>query len=692
MTFPKNTLALAVMAATVSLASTQVAFAEEVAEKENKAQSKPVLLKQVTVTATRTEKDHSDVVQSIEVIDQAEIEQQQASSVPELMEYLPNVSVSGGPRGSAQGVNIRGLEGTRVLQVVDGARQNFSNGHRGTYFTDPELLKSVEVVKGPSSSLWGSGAIGGVVVQNTKDAQDLLEDDKSLGGYVSQGYHSNNRRSLTSGAVYGIQGDVDWLLNGYYNDGENYELGNGQDLANSGSREQGGMAKLGWNVNEDSRLEFKAQHSLYNGLVPSNPSTIVGTSSPLVERDSRNTNLSAAWLYNPESDFIDGKLQVFRNDTNYEEDRVTKGQKDDTRYKTNGLALTNISIVNKLELTYGLDAYQNKITTVRDTTGGASDARPEGLDGQSETIGAFIQGSFPLANAWELQGGLRYDHFSAEDKRSDSTVAEKKQTDQALSPSLGIIWTASDWLTLTASYNEAFRAPGMEEMFSTGTHFSTPFGNNVFVPNPDLKPEEAKNKEISARMQFSNLLGDDELTVNGSIFHNDVNNFINQITYDPLSSPLPPIDTKTTWVNVEDAELKGFEIAGKYRIQNIEAGLSYGQTRGKDKSTGLALDNIPADKIVADLAYLALQGDVKVGTRYTHVNDQNRVDPDNTVSQYEGYNLVDFYASYEPAAGSLKGLKADFTIKNATDKYYRAAWQELYQPGRSYRLSLRYMF
>ncbi|WP_257286553.1 TonB-dependent hemoglobin/transferrin/lactoferrin family receptor [Endozoicomonas sp. SESOKO1] len=691
MTFPKSTLALAVMAATVSLAATPVAFAEALAEKENKAQSKPVLLNQVTVTATRTEKNHADVVQSIDVIDQAGIEQQQASSVPELMEYLPNVSVTGGPRGSAQGVNIRGLGGTRVLQVVDGARQDFSNGHRGTYFADPELLQSVEIVKGPSSSLWGSGAIGGVVVQNTKDAQDLLEDGQHLGGYVSQGYHSNNRRSLTSGAVYGMQGDVDWLLNGYYNDGENYELGNGQDLANSGSREQGGMAKLGWNVNNDSRLEFKAQHLLYNGLVPSNPATIEGTSSPLVERDSKSSNLSAAWLFDPESELINGKLQLFYNDTRYQEDRITKGQKDNTRYKTHGLALTNLSIVNSIELVYGLDAYQNKITTVRDTTGSTPDSRPEGLDGQSATMGSFLQGSVPLARDWTLQAGVRYDHFSAEDNRSNPDVTNKKQTDQAFSPSVGVIWSANEWLTLTASYNEAFRAPGMEEMFSTGTHFAMGPLKNVFVPNPDLQPEEAKNKELSARMAFAELLGEDELTLNANIFHNDVDNFINQFTYAPAFGSFGP-PTKTSWENVEEAELKGFEIAGEYRIQNIETGLSYGQTRGEDKQSGEALGNIPADKIVADLAYLALQGDVKVGTRYTHVNDQNRVDPDNTVDQYEGYDLVDFYASYEPAAGSLKGLKADFTIKNAADKYYRVAWQELYQPGRSYRLDLRYMF
>ncbi|WP_095211393.1 TonB-dependent hemoglobin/transferrin/lactoferrin family receptor [Endozoicomonas ascidiicola] len=688
MTFSKNKLALAVMAATFSFSSAQSAVAANIKEE-------PALLKQVTVTATRSEKDYSEVSQKIEVIAQEEIEQQQAASVPELLDFLPNVTVSGGPRASAQSVNIRGLEGIRVLQVVDGARQNFSNGHRGTYFTDPELLKSIEVIKGPSSSLWGSGAIGGVVLQNTKDASDLLEDGQSFGGYISQGYHTNNSRSLTSGSFFGVQDNVDWLVNGYYNDGENYELGNGKDLENSGSREQGGLTKLGWDLDSDNRFEFKAQHGSYNGFVPSNPTTNAGTSSPLIERDSESTNLSASWLLNPESELIDARLQLFHNYTKFEEDRVSQGQKDNTRYKTNGLALTNLSVVNDIELTYGIDAYQNEITTKRDTSGAADNSRPESLDGKSITFGSFVQGSAHLTQEWVLQAGLRYDSFTAEDNRSGSNVADKKQDDHALSPSIGLIWSANDWLTLTASYNEAFRVPGMEEMFSTGTHFSMgPMFKNVFVPNPDLKPETAQNKELSARMEFADILGEDELRVNASVFQNDIDNFINQYTYDP-EFPFGPgmaFDSKTSWKNVDDAELKGFEIAGQYRIQNIEAGLSYGQTRGKDKSTGEDLGSIPADKIVADLAYLAFQGDLKFGTRYTHVDDQNRVDPSETVTEYPGYNLVDFYATYEPSTGSLKGLKADFLIKNAEDKYYRAAWQQLHQAGRSYRMNLRYSF
>ncbi|MGI9277509.1 MAG: TonB-dependent hemoglobin/transferrin/lactoferrin family receptor [Endozoicomonas sp.] len=677
MTISRNRLAFAVMAATAGLA--QANEPQEVSS---------TVLKQVTVTATRVEKALGETAHAIDVVDQYEIQQNQPESVAQAVKNLPNVTVTGGPRATAQGVNIRGVQGTRVLQVTDGARQNFNNGHRGTFFTDPELLKSIEVAKGPASSLWGSGAIGGVVVQNTKNASDFLEPGQTIGGYVSQGYHSNNSKSLTSGSIYGQDDSIDWLLNGYYNDGDDYKLGNDEDLENSAARQKGGMAKLGWQMDNDSRFEFKAQHTQQNAKVPSNPSTNVGRSSPLITQDTTSTDLSASYLFNPDSKLIDSKLQLFYTDTEFDEYRIETKQKDNTRYKTLGTAFTNQSNFSAFDLTYGFDAYQNAVETERDDSGAGN--RPDGLDGESRTIGAYVHADIPLAETWKLQPSIRYDRFKSEDNRKDSDVKNKKQSKDAVSPSVALIWNTTDWLTLSAAYNEAFRAPGMEEMFSTGTHFGGGPFRNVFVPNPDLKPEEAKNKELSANMRFANLLGDDELQITGNIFRNDVDNFINQIV------SMRPGNMTTTWVNVDEARLEGFELVAKYRFENIETGLSYGQTRGEDRKNDEDLDNIPADKTVADIAYLALQGDLKFGTRYTHANSQDKVSEsskvNNRVDQYDGYELWDLYASYEPATGSLKGFKADFTVNNVTDKHYRVAWSELYSPGRNYKLNVRYMF
>lgn len=185
---------------------------------------------EVLVSATRVTVKESDTSRSVAVVSEEQLQEQQPASVAQALKNVANVNVSNGPRTSSQGVEIRGLGGQRVLQTIDGARQNASSGHRGTYFMDPELLSSIEVVRGPASSLWGSGAIGGVVAQNTKSAQDLLEEEDTFGGYIKQGFETNGDRAKTSGAIYGLTdttgaGSIDWLLNGSFYDNNNIEIG-----------------------------------------------------------------------------------------------------------------------------------------------------------------------------------------------------------------------------------------------------------------------------------------------------------------------------------------------------------------------------------------------------------------------------------------------------------------------------------
>lgn len=124
-------------------------------------------LSTVVVTATRDEKPADQQQRAVAVVTKKAIEARQPDSVVESLKYENNVEVGGGSRPGAQQPIVRGLSGNRVLQVIDGVRQNTNSGHRGTYFVDPELVEQVEVVKGPSSSLWGSGALGGVVATSS---------------------------------------------------------------------------------------------------------------------------------------------------------------------------------------------------------------------------------------------------------------------------------------------------------------------------------------------------------------------------------------------------------------------------------------------------------------------------------------------------------------------------------------------
>ncbi|MCC1747705.1 TonB-dependent receptor plug domain-containing protein, partial [Salmonella enterica subsp. enterica serovar Indiana] len=87
----------------------------------------------------------------------------------ELVRYEPNVSVGGaGTRASNAGYNIRGIDGDRILTQVDGVEvpDNFFNGPYAKTrrnYVDPEIVKRVEILRGPASALYGSSAIGGAV-------------------------------------------------------------------------------------------------------------------------------------------------------------------------------------------------------------------------------------------------------------------------------------------------------------------------------------------------------------------------------------------------------------------------------------------------------------------------------------------------------------------------------------------------
>ncbi len=677
-----------VMAITLALGTPFLSLAA-VAEQVKTAEFDEVL-----VSATRIQEKVSESSRSAAVVGEEQLAEKQGDSVAEVLKTEANINIANGPRASAQQVEIRGLSGQRVLQTIDGARQNTSAGHRGTFFMDPELLSSVEVVRGPASSLWGSGAIGGVVSQNTKSAREMLDEGQSFGGYLKQGYETNGQRSKSSGAIYGTKGSIDWLLNGSYSDGDNIKAGNDNTLENSASRSRSGLAKFGWQLDEAQRLQLSGRINEISEAVPSNPATDVSNSVPLVRRESKDSNLTLDYSLAPSSNaLLDLDAKFYWNKTDYDENRLTKGQFDTTEYETLGFSIANRSQWQGLKLTYGLDGYRDQIETFRDDSG-QSGQRPGNIDGESRVWGAFVAANIALGENWSLDPALRYDSFE-----NESNNLGHSSDDDALSPSLALVWKTAPWLTLSARYDEAFRAPSVEEMYSSGTHYCIPpipnfLPNglcNTFEVNENLKAEKAKNKELKADMRFAELAGNDELALSLSVFRNDVDDFIEQRVTNPLHG-IPGLEQNTRWDNVDKARLTGFELTGKYRINQTRLSLSYGQTEGKDRHDGGYLANIPANKLVLDLSQGIMAGDMKLGTRVSYNASQDRVPEDNPVNRYQDYTLWDVYLAWEPAMGTFEGLRVDFAIENIGDEEYIQAWQTLMDQGRNFKLSARYRF
>lgn len=143
------------------------------------------LLDRVVIGAG-VEKVAIDTPQAVTVLDQEAIEAEQPMTIGEIFRQVPGVTIVGSDRVAGQSFNIRGIgdlgsaDESKIIVSVDGAVKFYEQYRMGSFFSDPELYKRVEVLRGPASStLYGSGAIGGVVNFTTKDASDLLQDGQT---------------------------------------------------------------------------------------------------------------------------------------------------------------------------------------------------------------------------------------------------------------------------------------------------------------------------------------------------------------------------------------------------------------------------------------------------------------------------------------------------------------------------------
>lgn len=237
---------------------------------ERQTASNVIALQQVTVSATRSAQDVSQVPSTVSVQTREQLDRQNVNNIQDLVRYEPGVSVSGtGQRSGLNGYNIRGIDGERILTQVDGVSipDSFFYGpyaQTQRNYVDPEIVKRVEILRGPASVLYGSNAIGGAVSYFTLDPDDIIKPGKDVGARLKTGYSSADESWLTSATVAGRQGDFDGLLhlsqrNGHETETHGSHSGDGLSRTEANPmdvRTTNVLAKLGWNYADDARLGF----------------------------------------------------------------------------------------------------------------------------------------------------------------------------------------------------------------------------------------------------------------------------------------------------------------------------------------------------------------------------------------------------------------------------------------------------
>lgn len=708
----------------------------------------------LTVTGTRNLVPLDQVPATITVFELEDLEFYQFQNLRDLLRYEPGVSVRDNPQFGIQDVNIRGIEGNRILFQVDGIRlpERFEFGPfnlgRGD-FVDFATLQAVEILRGPASTLFGSDAIGGVVAYRSLEPRDLLGDDDDFAADLSTLFLSETGGFDNVGRLAFRQDDSEAVLVISRRDGREPDSFADAEFVDSldaeGTTFYGNFVGVLSPVSQVSFIvEDLSRFTRRNEAEGNLTLNLTEAEDILIDR----TRLSLTYEYDdPDSlsflNFVRGQV--------YYQDSGTREILRETR--DSGSAFRGQPVARETEnefvadsyggeiqlrsdfttgslnhrLTYGIDASSTFNSRPRDrietnlNTGASTNVIPPDVfpvkdfpDGDTVRIGAYIQDEIEIAQ-FDIIAGLRFDYYEL---TTDSDLdfarngAESVDLDaSALSPRLAVLYQASPAISLYGQYARGFRAPLYSEINSGFTNLTGNFFKYETLSNPDLEPETSNSFEIGVRGDFPQF----NFGVTG--FYNTYDNFIETfvaagerclVDADPCPV-LPPRLGGTQVVNqfqtqnVAEARIYGIEVSGEYRFSPDASGFSvlgsFAFAEGDNLTEDDPLETVDPITGVLGLRYRDPEDRWRAELIGTFVG-QARVADDTDTFVPNAYALFDLIGSYNPTPN----LGLSLGIYNLFDTEYYVYSdvrnqpedapdiQRFSQPGTNVRLGVSYRF
>ncbi|MEM9054113.1 MAG: TonB-dependent hemoglobin/transferrin/lactoferrin family receptor [Pseudomonadota bacterium] len=705
------------------VASTALALAPAVQAQDAETVEDELREETVTVYGTSNPIPVFDYPGQVSVITRSDLDELAPSAISDALRDVPGLDFAGGPRRTGELPSIRGLSRQNVLILLDGARQSFISAHDGRFFVDPELLGSVEVVRGPASALYGSGAVGGVLAIESIDAADLLKKDETYGARVRFGYQSVNEESLASVTAYTNQNGFDGVASFGLRQSGDIELGSGAVLP-SDDDIQTALLKGSYAFTDALTLEGSWQRFDNTAIEPNNGQGVSGTGNGVldndVEKDITSDTFRVSLDFDPVSnDLVDLNLTAYQTNTEVDEFDQTVPRTTVRDIETTGVSIRNASRfdLGNIEaiLTIGGDWYKDEQEGTDDqSTDGTRAGVP---NGESEFTGIFAQLEAVVetpAGEFLIIPGVRYDEFD-----SSSTIApDQENSDSSVSPRIAASFepAGASWLRVFGAYSEGFRAPSINELYLDGVHFNVPhpvlfnpaqgsfvFAPNNFIPNPNLVPEKTETIEIGFGTDFQNLIvSGDRLQAKVSYYETEADDLIN-LTVNARPDPTcfaPPFFQPCTFgtsesANVDSAELEGFEGELHYDSERFFARASYATVEGTDLSDGSDLGALTPDRLALNLGIKVPEWRARFGTRVQIADDFTRREADGSggftiIEQRDDYTVLDIYASWSPEM--VEGLRLDFGIDNIFDEDYDRVFEGVSQEGRNVKVVASYQF
>ncbi len=590
----------------------------------------------ITVTGTKSESTVKDYAGSADIIDKKEYDNSPSIDIRNLLKNVPGVTTRKTTRSGVRGtpgisdVNIRGVDGDRILFLIDSIRLPDRYEYGGYYnlgqadYVDFSFLKSIEIIKGSISSLYGSDALGGLIYYRTLEPYDILEGGSDFNVEIPLNYFSEDNGSAVSNKLAIKLSDKLSALFIYTNEVSGATKTSApfkyiDDVENYGDNM---LFNVLYDINDESSLNVVFEDINRSSRINSSIANLENMSSTFSKYEKLVSNtftdrvrISAKYNYdsNNNSSYIQTAISsVYWQDAEVNDnfsrvvDSFNQTIEEDKIYSlTNTLIGVNsdfssdIVLFEKLhKLGYGFDFSENDGSRTRQTKNlstGYSETVKDTPDTKTIRARFYLQDQFNFGD-FDFTAGLGYDYYTLNadngliyNPNQEDYILASDQSYKVFSPKFSVSYHPTDDSSVYARYSQGFRPPAWYELSSS---FANPSFGYITLSNPDLKPERSHDFEIGYKIS-----GDNYATTFAS-YYNRYSDFMDAFV--EAGSYTIPGDTRELNAfqtqNVSRAEIYGVEFTGIYYFSSQQDGFYIGNvfawSEGNNLTDGLPLETI----------------------------------------------------------------------------------------------------
>ena len=654
-----------------------------------------VELEKTVVTATRTETPIENLPVSVTVITKDDIEKMHAKTVDDVLNKVAGVQIRRGKglanTGSHTTLYMRGTgNSSRVLVLKDGIPLNTTYIGSVNFWgvMSVEDIEKIEIVRGASSALYGSSAMGGVINIITRPAREKTSGSVSFEGGTFDTYIGNANIAAATDK-FGLRASVGHKRTDGY---EYYEGEKWKDYYKTPENELTNVSVGGDMWLGESILKLDYEYFMEDSL-----------SATTTQYDGEAENNNYMLSYSIPIGKTDVSIKSFYFDYEYstEARKYNKTTKNhDKFYYDSDVPKDEYGLMMQVSTELG----SHRLTVGSDLKWGKCDSKyhyygkgDRIFSGKQDLYSVFVNDEMLIGDKLILSAGVRYDSWEnhSADFYDDTTATARSikypdKTDEAWSPRAGVVYKLREDTKLRASFGTGFKAPSLYYLYKSGPHGSTRFD----LANPDLGPE---------KMPWSYDVGfdmkpNDNLNLSFTFYQSQFKDFMGDKTLDPSEVPSyftpDPGMAVIQKVNMGKVDIHGVEasleyafnskwsafVNHTYNVSKIKEYEAKPEVEGNDLSytprhmtkIGFIYDN-------PDLFTLGIYL-TNVGCRFGDFENTDK-------KKLEGYQVVDMKVSRE----LFDGMDLFVSVDNLTDEKYKE-YYTTYNPPITVMVGAKYTF